>query len=150
MQLHQLSIAKQKYPKPRVGRGGKRGTTAGRGTKGQRSRAGRRIRPAERDFIQRLPKLRGYKNPARVSGARVALNLNDVQGAARDAVLDLTALREAGYAHRGKKGDRIKILGRGRITRPIIVRGIPVSQEARKKIEAAGGRVIANNANLGK
>jgi large subunit ribosomal protein L15 len=46
----------------RVGRGGKRGTTAGRGTKGQKARSGHCIRPAERDLIQRLPKLRGYKN----------------------------------------------------------------------------------------
>ncbi len=64
MQLHQLQSNHPNYGKKRVGRGGKRGTTSGRGTKGQHSRAGRRIRPAERDFIQRLPKLRGIGNAA--------------------------------------------------------------------------------------
>jgi len=64
MQLHQLQANHPNYGKKRVGRGGKRGTASGRGTKGQHSRAGRRIRPAERDFIQRLPKLRGVRNVA--------------------------------------------------------------------------------------
>ncbi|MEK9186632.1 MAG: uL15 family ribosomal protein, partial [Patescibacteria group bacterium] len=62
MQLHQLKPRHRQYPKTRVGRGGKRGTTSGRGQKGQKSRSGHRIRPAERDYIQRLPKLRGLKN----------------------------------------------------------------------------------------
>lgn len=61
MLLHEITV-QRKYKKPRVGRGGKRGTTAGHGQKGQKSRAGRRIRPAERDLMQRIPKLRGYNN----------------------------------------------------------------------------------------
>jgi len=67
MQLHQLQANHPNLAKKRIGRGGKRGTTSGRGTKGQHSRAGRRIRPAERDFIQRLPKLRGIGNIATVA-----------------------------------------------------------------------------------
>jgi len=43
-----------------VGRGGKRGKTAGRGTKGQNARAGRKKRPELRDIIKKLPKRRGY------------------------------------------------------------------------------------------
>lgn len=42
-----------------VGRGGKRGKTSGKGTKGQNARAGRKKRPEIRDFIKRFPKLRG-------------------------------------------------------------------------------------------
>ncbi len=68
MQLHQLKPTHPLSSSKRVGRGGKRGTFSGRGTKGQHARAGHRIRPAERDFIQRLPKLRGVGN--------VALNVN--------------------------------------------------------------------------
>lgn len=49
---------KRKKPKS-VGRGGKRGKTSGRGTKGQNARAGRKKRPEIRDFIKRFPKLRG-------------------------------------------------------------------------------------------
>ncbi len=50
--------------KKRVGRGGKRGTYSGRGIKGQKSRAGRKMRPAIRDLIQRTPKLRGVGDKA--------------------------------------------------------------------------------------
>jgi large subunit ribosomal protein L15 len=42
-----------------VARGGKRGKTAGRGTKGQKARAGHKIRPEIRDVIKRIPKMRG-------------------------------------------------------------------------------------------
>lgn len=62
MQLHELQPNHGYADRKRIGRGGKRGNTSGRGQKGQKSRAGRRIRPAERDLIQRLPKLRGVKN----------------------------------------------------------------------------------------
>lgn len=59
MQFHNL---KRKTPNKKsrsVGRGGKRGKTAGRGTKGQNARAGAKLRPELRDFIQHVPKLRG-------------------------------------------------------------------------------------------
>lgn len=59
MQFHTLQgKTKRKYPK-QVGRGGTRGKTSGRGTKGQNARAGRKKRPELRDFIKRVPKLRG-------------------------------------------------------------------------------------------
>jgi ribosomal protein L15 len=64
MQLYQLKPIHPRISQKRVGRGGKRGTFSGKGTKGQHARAGHRIRPAERDFIQRLPKLRGVGNIA--------------------------------------------------------------------------------------
>jgi len=59
MQFHTL---KRKTPNKKhktVGRGGTRGKTSGRGTKGQNARAGRKKRPELRDFIKRVPKLRG-------------------------------------------------------------------------------------------
>ena len=62
MEIHKLKIRSAYRNKKRVGRGGKRGTTSGRGQKGQKSRAGHRIRPAVRDTINRLPKLRGFAN----------------------------------------------------------------------------------------
>lgn len=57
MQLHTLQPAHKLRGKKRIGRGGKRGTYSGRGVKGQKARAGRKIRPAIRDLIQSLPKL---------------------------------------------------------------------------------------------
>lgn len=59
MQLHNLKRNKANRKAKQVGRGGTRGKTAGRGTKGQNARAGRKKRPEMRDVIKRLPKLRG-------------------------------------------------------------------------------------------
>ena len=59
MQFHNLQAkTKRKYAR-QVGRGSTRGKTAGRGTKGQNARAGRKKRPELRDIIKRIPKLRG-------------------------------------------------------------------------------------------
>ena len=60
MQLHDIKRKTPNKKAPLVGRGGKRGKTSGRGTKGQNARAGRKKRPEIRDFIKRMPKLRGY------------------------------------------------------------------------------------------
>jgi len=62
MNLHQIAPEHKKNPKKRIGRGGKRGTYSGKGVKGQKSRAGKRIRPGTRDLIQQIPKLRGSRN----------------------------------------------------------------------------------------
>lgn len=143
MQLHDLQ---RNHPnarkKPRVGRGGKRGTTAGRGTKGQKSRAGRRIRPAERDFIQRLPKLRGYGNRPVDSRPRI-VRAGDLYKI--DGVLITPETLEAARLIRPGRGRRVKILDDGRpISRAFTVKETEISSGARKKIEAAGGRIIAN------
>lgn len=130
MLLHELKPNHpQKDKKPRVGRGGKRGTTSGKGTKGQKSRSGRRIRPAERDYIQRLPKLRGYKNKP-VSQKLRAVNVGDLEKMVNGGVVDANVLPGA------------KILGGGELKKAFEIRGVPASESARKKIEAAGGKVI--------
>lgn len=59
MQVHNLLKSGNKKAK-RIGRGGKRGSYSGRGIKGQKSRAGRRIRPQIRDIIKKIHKRRGY------------------------------------------------------------------------------------------
>jgi large subunit ribosomal protein L15 len=111
----------------RVARGGKRGTTAGRGTKGQKSRAGRRIRPAGRDLLIRLPKLRGYKNKSIKEKPR-ALNLGDL------AKFSETIFTKENLGN-------VKILGNGELQKSVIIRGLPLSKNARQKIEKAGGKV---------
>lgn len=123
MLLHQISSS-NKRAAPRVGRGGKRGTTSGRGQKGQRAHAGRRIRPAERDLIQRLPKLRGrgtHSHKSLQSKPRV-INLKD-----------LAKIKEM---PRG-----VKILGGGEISKAFNFEGVMVSKTARAKIERAGGTI---------
>jgi large subunit ribosomal protein L15 len=59
MQFNNLKKNKSNRKAKQVGRGGTRGKTSGRGTKGQNARSGRKKRPEMRDIIKRLPKLRG-------------------------------------------------------------------------------------------
>ena len=59
MQFHNLKSKTKRKRSRQVGRGGTRGKTSGRGTKGQNARAGRKKRPELRDIIKRVPKLRG-------------------------------------------------------------------------------------------
>lgn len=125
-----------KAKRPRVGRGGKRGTSSGKGTKGQKSRSGHRIRPALREYIQRLPKLRGYANKSVQDEAAV---VNVGQLAKLSGVINRTALIKAGLARASSAG--IKVLGNGEITTAVTLEGLKVSASAKMKIEKAGGKI---------
>mgnify|MGYP001601863745 FL=1 len=138
MQLHNLKTTIKKKLKKRIGRGGKRGTYSGRGQKGQKSRAGHVIRPAERDLIQRLPKLRGYKFKS-LKIKPVVLNLGDLAEKIKGDVINMKTLLEAGLIRKSDK--EVKILGKGVIKRPIKIEGLKVSKSAKNKIESAGGEV---------
>ena len=134
MQLHNLSIKNKK--EKRVARGGKRGTTAGRGTKGQKSRSGHRIRPAQRDLLIRIPKLRGYKNKPK-SNFNLVLHLSDLAKFKTDVIN-----RDALKAYFGKDfRDEIKILDKGEIKKAVKIEGVKISKGAKEKIEKAGGSV---------
>ena len=61
MQIHNVQRSHKNKGDRIIGRGGKRGKTAGRGGKGQTARSGNKRRPELRDIIKRLPKNRGYK-----------------------------------------------------------------------------------------
>jgi large subunit ribosomal protein L15 len=74
MQAHTLKRNTPNKKTPRVGRGGVRGKTSGRGTKGQKARSGRKMRPEMRDLIKKIPKLRGHgKNRARTIRPRASV-----------------------------------------------------------------------------
>ena len=145
MQLHQLK-PKTRSPKGRrVGRGGKRGTTSGRGTKGQRARAGHKIRPALRDIIKKLPKRRGRgKHSFRPFGAEstiVRLALLEKHFSSGE-VIDPAVLLHKNLIRKIKgKVPAVKVLGSGAVKKKLIFRGIELSGSARVKIEAAGGSV---------
>ena len=139
MLLHEI---KTKYARdrkrPRVGRGGKRGYSSGRGQKGQGSRAGHRIRPAERDLIIRLPKLRGYKNKP-FSEPDAVVGLDDL-AALRGAKVTKEALFEAGLLNGSKVS--VKILNNGEVSRAFeIAKNIKISASAKEKIIKAGGKI---------
>jgi large subunit ribosomal protein L15 len=140
MKVHELHSApgatKQRR---RVGRGiaGKGGKTAGRGTKGQGAR--NNIKPGfeggQLPLKQRVPKLKGFKNPFRVE--YVVVNLDTLQDFTAEVVSPDT-LREAGLVH---KHGLVKVLGRGELSRPLIVSAHAFSRSATQAIEAAGGSV---------
>ena len=125
-----------KAKSPRVGRGGKRGTTSGKGTKGQKSRSGHRIRPAMREFIQRLPKLRGYANKP-VTDYSAVVNVGQLE--ALTGTIDRAALVKAGLIR--SSANAVKVLGNGELTKALTLSGLKVSASAKVKIEKAGGKV---------
>jgi large subunit ribosomal protein L15 len=141
MQLHTIS-SQQDKKKKRVGRGGKRGTYSGRGIKGQRSRAGRRIRPQLRDILKKIPKKRGYKFKSfRIRPRIVNVSLLNMFYTAGEVVSPRT-LAEKGILKQ-QSGSRgvVKILGNGNLTKKLTVEGCDVSTLAKEKIEKVGGAV---------
>jgi large subunit ribosomal protein L15 len=130
----------------RIGRSGKRGSYSGRGVKGQRSRSGHRIRPAERDIILKIPKMRGFRNKPK-RDVPVVFNLDTLSHklklhATAGVPLEVgyALLRAAKLLKKDYKGN-VKILGTGEIAFPIAVHGFDMSASAKLKIEKAGGSV---------
>lgn len=144
MQLHTLK-RKTKNAKPvAVGRGGKRGKTSGRGTKGQKARAGRKLRPELRDVIKKLPKLRGRGKNSFKSFAIRAAGVNLAQLSvfkAGDIVSPKTLCDKGVLATFKGKYPRVKILSVGEISTKLNVVDCEVSAIAKEKIEKAGGSV---------
>jgi large subunit ribosomal protein L15 len=140
MKIHDLQPAPgSTKAKRRVGRGiaGKGGKTAGRGTKGQGARSN--IKPGfeggQLPLTQRIPKLKGFKNPFRVEYAVV--NLSTIEEFDGDDVTPET-LRSKGLVH---KHGMVKVLGRGELTRAVRVKAHAFSKSAEAAITSAGGSV---------
>lgn len=144
MQLQDLKISIKKNKK-RIGRGGKRGTYSGRGQKGQKSRAGRRIRPAERDLLLKLPKLRGFNNqPTKPKPIIVKIkdllykikifNFNDI--------INITSLKQLELIP-NKYNGKVKIIGTAVKILPLkINKEILISNQLKEKILSAGGKIL--------
>jgi large subunit ribosomal protein L15 len=140
MKIHDLAPAPGAHRgRRRVARGtaGKGGKTAGRGTKGQGARDN--VKPGfeggQLPLTQRIPKLRGFKNPFRVEYNVV--NLDSLAALEVDQV-DPEVLRSAGLVHH--KG-LVQVLGRGELERAVHVHAHAFSKAAADAIVAAGGSV---------
>lgn len=145
MQFHTLKRIHPNKKSVQVGRGGKRGKTSGRGGKGQTARAGHKIYPQLRDAIKRIPKLRGRgKHGLKGFGEKpMPVNLDTLEQVfAAGAAVDPEKLRAAGAIslHHGRIPS-VKILGRGALTKVLIVSGCLVSESAKQAIIKAGGQV---------
>lgn len=145
MQTNTLKPDHARITKPRVGRGGKRGKTSGRGTKGQNARAGHRKRPEMRDLIKKLPKRRGFgKNRSRTVRPQVVfspVNLSalDKSFSAGEAVNPVTLMKKGLVRSRGGFILPVKVLGTGTLTKALTVSDCFASESAKSAIEAAGG-----------
>lgn len=95
MQLHQLSPVHKNKKNKRVGRGGKKGTYAGRGIKGQKSRAGAGIKPyfagGDTPLSKRLPKMRGQTH-GRKKKVKRGVRLSRLKTQARPAVFNFESI----------------------------------------------------------
>ena len=130
-----------KHAKRRVGRGigSGLGKTAGRGHKGQKSRAGGYhkvgFEGGQMPLQRRLPK-RGFKSQTLKYNAEV--NLTDLQRLDQDEV-DLVMLKAAGLV--GQLIKRVKVINTGDLSRKVVLKGIGATAGAKVAIEAAGGAV---------
>ena len=121
------------------GNGSGRGTTCGRGNKGQKSRSGGYhkvgFEGGQMPLQRRLPKI-GFRSRSKSDGSEVRL---DRLAAASGDTFDLETLRTDKLVPRRAK--RAKIIASGTIERAITVRGVGVSAGARQAIMAAGGTI---------
>jgi large subunit ribosomal protein L15 len=143
MKVHDLKPAPGSKPKKqRVARGvaGRRGKTAGTGTKGQGTRGKGKIPPkfegGQTPLSRRTPKLKGFKNPFRIE--YTVINIDHLDGFEAGSEVTPETLRARGLVH---KHGLVKVLGRGDITKALTVRVHAVSAGAADKIKSAGGTV---------
>ena len=146
MDLSNLKPARgAKQNKKRVGRGpgSGNGKTAGRGHKGAQSRSGysykRGFEGGQMPLHRRMPK-RGFNNIFRTEYAVV--NLDQLEGAFdAGATVTLESLRTAGLVH--SRHTPVKVLGRGEVTKALVVQAHKFSGKAAEKLAAAGGKAEA-------
>jgi len=139
MQIHELKSKIKKKGKKRIARGGKRGDYSGRGNKGQKSRAGRKIRPAERDIILKIPKLSAHKKPILKKEKTVIINLAELEKKVNGEIINKKVLMELGLITNFNQ--KVKILGSGGAKKAFKIKGLEVSKSAKEKIEKVGGEV---------
>jgi large subunit ribosomal protein L15 len=142
MELNTISPADgAKKARRRVGRGigSGLGKTAGRGHKGQKSRAGGYhkvgFEGGQMPLQRRLPK-RGFKSHLKKFNAEVTLTSLQRLGAAE---VDVLALKQAGLV--GELVKNVKVINTGELTLKVVLQGVSATAGARAVIEAAGGSV---------
>lgn len=130
--------ARQSRTRKGRGESSGKGKTAGRGTKGTRARgtvpAG--FEGGQMPLHRRLPKLPGFRNPARV--AYTTVNVGTIEETFADGdVVDPQALRSRSLVRKGQAP--VKVLGDGELRKSVTVRAHAFSASAREKISASGG-----------
>ncbi|MAF79552.1 50S ribosomal protein L15 [bacterium] len=137
MQIHNLQPTIKKKRRKRIGRGGKRGAYSGRGQKGQKAHAGRKLPKSSMEVVYKIPKLRGLKNkPAKKV---IRIDVSDLEKYAKEGIIT----RDSVIKRPKDKKKEIKILGNGEIKKAFTVVGIKVSKSAEAKIKKAHGKIVS-------
>ncbi|PIQ69545.1 MAG: 50S ribosomal protein L15 [Candidatus Tagabacteria bacterium CG_4_10_14_0_2_um_filter_40_13] len=141
VQIHQIKPTIKKKAKKLVGRGGKRGTYSGRGSKGQRAH-GVRVKPRLREIIKKLPKKRGYRF-ASIQTKPIVVNLKVLERKFKEGdKITPKVLVETGVINLLKgKVPEVKLLGTGNVSKKLLVSECQISASAREKIIKAGGTI---------
>ena len=142
MQIHELKPKHKNRTKKRVGRGGKKGTTSGHGSKGQKSRAGRKMVPIIRELIKKYPKLKGYRT-FRLAKDTAVVNLEVLEKTSKDGeTINPENLVVKGLVNNIKgRTPKVKILGTGKIIKKLVIENCTASKTAREAIIKAGGSI---------
>lgn len=142
MQRHQVKPKTKRIKKVQRGRGDK---TAGRGTKGQKARAGHKIRPEIRDFIKTLPKLRGrgVNSNKSISTKPTSVTLGKISSvfSANDIVSPATLYKKQLISKVSGKLPKVKILNTGELDKTLIFINCLLSQSTKEQIEKKGGKI---------
>jgi len=150
MELFSLTVNKgARKTRKRIGRGQGSGVgkTSGKGHKGQLARAGGKVRAGfeggQMPLYRRVPKF-GFISRKKTSGVNdfAVINLSLLDKFDAGSTLDLDTLRKKlGLTSKDGRGQKIKVLGNGTLSKSLNIKVHAVSSSAREKIEAAGGTV---------
>jgi len=152
MQIHNIKKPKHIKKAKRIGRGGKRGTFSGKGSKGQKARSGVHMgadfRGGNRPLWKVFPKKRGSTKKVEIKhrsfGIRntkpAPINLGVIAKVfAENEIINRAALVEKNLI--GSQDKKVKILGSGEIDKKFIFEGLIFSESAKEKVLKAGGEI---------
>lgn len=138
MQIHELKVAKRKERK-RIGRGGKTGTTAGRGSNGQKSRTGSSVDPlfegGRSTLLERMKKVRGFKS---IHPKKHTVTLAELDRVLSDGdVVTRALLVEKRIVDKKALSEGVKIVSTGTLTKKLSLGADVLASETAKKSFAA-------------
>ncbi|MDP3710415.1 MAG: uL15 family ribosomal protein [bacterium] len=137
MQSHNVQPKTKFRTHRRIGRGGKRGTYSGRGIKGLGARAGGKYRPAERELLKKIPKLRGYKFKS-FQIKQTIVNLSDLSNNFKEGeTVSPDTLNKAGLIRKVEgRLPKVKILGKGELKKKLVFKGVSFSKSVQEQIKS--------------
>jgi len=141
MQMHQIQPNHRPRRAKRRGRGGKRGTYSGRGMKGQKSRAGAKIKPQIRERILKFPKKRGVRFKSKKPDYFLVSLADLKKSFPEGGIITPRKLEKKGLIPSSRRARRIKILGALPLKIGYTIKGCQTSKAVAEVITKAGGKI---------